>query len=165
MHTGDEEDTRKDDRDQTKTDSTDLDLNTWGNKLNYETLLDDRNTIRQVKNLGHGSDMEQKHKKTVQGRDINSFWSVNISQLIQTIFFFTGDSNTTEEEMVWSWFEKMSWWICFLYKHSSSLHKMLINGLEWCELLVDYCDVLSAVWTLFLMAPIHCRGFIGEKVM
>ncbi len=67
MHTGDEEDTCKDDRDPTKTDSTDLDLNTWGNKLNYETLLDDMNTIKQVKNLGHGSDMEQKHKKNSPG--------------------------------------------------------------------------------------------------
>ncbi len=70
MHTGDEEDTRKDDRDQTKTDSTDLDLNTWGNKLNYETILVDRNTIKQVKNLGHGSDMEQKHNTT--GMDADS---------------------------------------------------------------------------------------------
>ncbi len=31
--------------------------------------------------------------------------------------------------------------------------------------LVDYCDVLSAVWTLILTAPIHCRGSIAEKVM
>ncbi len=23
---------------------------------------------------------------------------------------------------------------------------------------VDYCDVLSAVWTLILTAPIHCRA-------
>ncbi len=33
---------------------------------------------------------------------------------------------------------------------------MLTDGLEWCGLLVDYCDVfLSAVWTLILTAPIH----------
>ncbi len=67
MHTGDEEDTRKDDRDPTKTDSTDLDLNTWGNKLNYETILVDRNTIKQVKNLGHGSHVKQKHNKNSPG--------------------------------------------------------------------------------------------------
>ncbi len=34
---------------------------------------------------------------------------------------------------------------------------------------VDYLWVivmfLSAVWTLILTAPIHCRGFIGEQVM
>ncbi len=37
------------------------------------------------------------------------------------------------------------------------LHKMLIDGLEWCG--------LSAVWTLILTAPIHCRGSIGEQMM
>ncbi len=31
----------------------------------------------------------------------------------------------------------MSWWICF----SFCLLKMLTDGLEWCGLLVDYCDV------------------------
>ncbi len=30
---------------------------------------------------------------------------------------------------------------------------------------VDYCDVLSAVWTLILTAPIDSRGYIGEQVM
>ncbi len=29
----------------------------------------------------------------------------------------------------------------FLITHSFSLHKMLIDGLEWCRLLVHYCDV------------------------
>ncbi len=41
---------------------------------------------------------------------------------------------------------QLSWWICLLmmnllYKHRFSLHKMLTDGLEWCGLLVDYCDV------------------------
>ncbi len=31
--------------------------------------------------------------------------------------------------------------IDFLQTHSFSLHKTLIDGLEWCGLLVDYCDV------------------------
>ncbi len=49
------------------------------------------------------------------------------------------------------------------YKNSSfSLHKMLIDGLEWCWLVVEY---YIAVWTLILTAPIHCRGSIGEQVM
>ncbi len=30
---------------------------------------------------------------------------------------------------------------------------------------VDYCDVLSAVWTLILTAPIHCRASIAETLM
>ncbi len=29
----------------------------------------------------------------------------------------------------------------FIYKHSVWLHKMLTDGLEWCGLLVVYCDV------------------------
>ncbi len=45
------------------------------------------------------------------------------------------------------------------------LFMSLIDGLELCGLLVDYSDVLSAVWTLILTAPIHCRGSIGEQVM
>ncbi len=33
------------------------------------------------------------------------------------------------------------------------------------QYIVDYCDVLSAGWTLILTAPIHCRGSISEQVM
>ncbi len=43
----------------------------------------------------------------------------------------------------------VKWWICFLKK----------DGLEWCGLLM----FLSALWTLILTAPIHCRGSIGEQ--
>ncbi len=43
-------------------------------------------------------------------------------------------------------------------KNNLSVHKTLTDGLELCQLLVNYCDVLSAVWTLILTAPIHCRG-------
>ncbi len=52
-----------------------------------------------------------------------------------------------------------------LQTRNFSLHKMLIDGLEWCGLFVEYCDVLSDVWTLILMAPILCRGSIDEQVM
>ncbi len=37
--------------------------------------------------------------------------------------------------------EWVPWWICFLQTCSSSLHKTLTDGLESCELLVDYCHV------------------------
>ncbi len=37
------------------------------------------------------------------------------------------------------------------------------RSVEWCGLLVGYCDVFSAVWTLMLMAPIHCRRSIGAE--
>ncbi len=30
---------------------------------------------------------------------------------------------------------------------------------------MDYCDVLSAVWSLILTAPIHCRGSIGVAIL
>ncbi len=39
---------------------------------------------------------------------------------------------------------------------------MLIDGMELCGLLVMF---LSAVWTLILTAPIHCKGSMGEEVM
>ncbi len=51
------------------------------------------------------------------------------------------------------------WWIYFLQTCSFSLLKMLTDGLEWCVM------VLSAVMTLILTAPIHCRGSTGEQVM
>ncbi len=52
----------------------------------------------------------------------------------------------------------------FLQTISFSLQKTLTDGLEWCGLLVDYV-FLSAVWTLILTAPIHCRASIAEQVM
>ncbi len=30
---------------------------------------------------------------------------------------------------------------CFLQKHSFSIPKTLVDGLKWCELLMDHCDV------------------------
>ncbi len=30
---------------------------------------------------------------------------------------------------------------------------------------MDYHDVVSAVWTLILTAPIHCRGSIGDLML
>ncbi len=39
---------------------------------------------------------------------------------------------------------------------------MLVDGLEWCDYLWIIEMLLSAVWTLILMAPIHCRRSIGD---
>ncbi len=36
------------------------------------------------------------------------------------------------------------------------------SGVDYLWIIVMF---LSAVWTLILTAPIHCRGFIGEQVM
>ncbi len=49
-----------------------------------------------------------------------------------------------------------SWWMCF----SFCLLQTLTDGLVW--IIVMF---LSAVWTLILTAPIHCRASISEQVM
>ncbi len=68
--------------------------------------------------------------------------------------FFTGESNIMGRE-------KSSYdGFVFIQTYSFLLHNMLIDGLEW--IIVMF---LSAVWTLILTAPIHCRGSIGELVM
>ncbi len=49
--------------------------------------------------------------------------------------------------------------------HSFSLQKMLVmdwSGVDYLWIIVMF---LSAVWTLILTAPIHCRRSIGEQVM
>ncbi len=37
----------------------------------------------------------------------------------------------------------------FLISMCILVYKVVIGGLEWCGLLMHYCDVLSAVWTVF----------------
>ncbi len=54
-------------------------------------------------------------------------------------------------------------WFCFLQTPSFSFHSMLIDGLESCGLLVEYCDIYF--FTLILTAPIHCRRSCGEQEM
>ncbi len=44
----------------------------------------------------------------------------------------------------------MFWPEAFVLIDGLRTHKALIDGLESCGLLVDYWDVLSAVWTLIL---------------
>ncbi len=51
----------------------------------------------------------------------------------------------------------MSW--CVYYKHSFFASQVSIDGLE---IIVMF---LSAVWTLVLTAPIHCRESTDEQVM
>ncbi len=53
------------------------------------------------------------------------------------------------------------WWICFLQTCSFLLHEMLTDGLE--SKLWIIVMILSAVLTLILTAPIHCRGYIHIK--
>ncbi len=62
---------------------------------------------------------------------------------------------------------KTSWWICFLQTRSFWLHKMLIDGLEWCGLLWCFYQLMFLMFlsNLILTAPIHCRWSIGEQVI
>ncbi len=84
------------------------------------------------------------YKKTIQRSSKQICWWICIREDNRYGLFFPGNV------LLWIihyWYVKTSWWICFSQTHSFSLHKMLIDGLEWCGLLVNYCDVLSAVWT------------------
>ncbi len=54
--------------------------------------------------------------------------------------FFSGEINIMHYELN-SLKLKTSRLICFLQTHRLSLHKMWIDGLGWCGLFVDYCDV------------------------
>ncbi len=53
-------------------------------------------------------------------------------------------------------------YICFLQSCSFSLHKMLIDGLEMCGLLVNYCDVFVSCLDsysdgTYSLQSIHCE--------
>ncbi len=60
--------------------------------------------------------------------------------------------------------------ICYLFNRPDAIQDVdifegLIDGLELCGSLVDYCYVfLSAVWIFILMVPIHYWGWIGEQL-
>ncbi len=67
---------------------------------------------------------------------VNGAWSVHISLLIQTRQIFS-----LEKAMLWIEDSYFSWKQLFYKTCSFSLNKMFTGGLEWCGLLVDYCDV------------------------
>ncbi len=97
----------------------------------------------------------------------NSAWSVHFSHLIQTRDFSL---------------EKAVLWIKYRYILAKSNDLKLKNvilmdlfitnmqlltsqDINWWTGVVWIMMFLSTVWTLILMAPIHCRGSIGEQVM
>ncbi len=53
----------------------------------------------------------------------------------------------------------------FLTNMQLFTNKTVTDGLESVEYLWVTMMFLSAVWTLILMAPIHCGGYVGEQVM
>ncbi len=50
----------------------------------------------------------------------------------------------------------------FLQKHSFLLQDL--NWLTWVDYLLIVM-IVSAIWTLILTAPIHCKGSIDEQIM
>ncbi len=58
---------------------------------------------------------------------------------------------------------KMSWWICFLQPRSFSTEKTFIDRLEFCGLLVDYCDVLIRCLTSFWRHPFSAEDPLVSK--
>ncbi len=72
----------------------------------------------------------------------------------QEMDFFTGGSVIMDYGLILEL--KMSWWICF----SFCLQDFNCwTGVVWIVMF------LSAVWTLILTAPIHCRASTAEQVM
>ncbi len=67
--------------------------------------------------------------KTALNKYAAGFWC----ERQQEMHFFTRGSVIIDYRL----YLKTPWWICF----SFCLLQMLTDGLEWCGLLVDYCDV------------------------
>ncbi len=74
----------------------------------------------------------------------NGVWSMHIYLLINSFFHWRNNKPHYRSHILARGdclMFQMSWWIYFLQTCSFSLQKTLINGLEWCGSLVDYCDV------------------------
>ncbi len=100
--------------------------------------------------------MKKTHCYLSQQNPLTYLWTVFACKQCLICTYFSPDSDKINFSMkkAMLWIEnsylcrsndlplKMSsWWICFLQTHSFLLHKMLIDGLDLCGLLVDYCDV------------------------
>ncbi len=99
--------------------------------------------------------MVQKVLKYVRG-----FWlwdNMERTFLLEEALLVIMDSYFVQKQ--WFQVKTPEWLIYFLQK--------VYKRLDWSHL--DYLWIivmfLSAVWTLILTAPIHCRGSIGEQVM
>ncbi len=66
--------------------------------------------------------------------------------------------------------QRIHWWylwiiVMFYQLFGLSFWRHPFTAADPLVVLVDYCDVLSAVWPLILTAPIHCCGSTGEQAM
>ncbi len=95
--------------------------------------------------------------KTVLNKYDSGFWCDNsrCTFSLEEALLWIMDSNFAQKRQF-----KVKNIRSFLKTSSFWLLKTFIDGLEW--IIVMF---LSAVWTLILTAPIHCRGSTGEQVM
>ncbi len=97
-------------------------------------------------------------KKKVKQKQKKKFLNISADFDVrrqQEIDFFTGGSIIMEYDI----------WPGFIVQTCSfSRHKTLIDGLESCGLLEDYCDVFISCSDSHSDIPIHCKGTTGEQV-
>ncbi len=123
------------------------------------------------------------HNNAYSGEKVHLLLSshIKIHHLFRTVLdcshlicaYFSPDSDETTfslEKAIGDRVQKVTVLSCFfLFTTNTQLYTSQDvywwTGLEWWGLLVDYGYVSSSFWTLILMAPIHCRGSIGDKVM
>ncbi len=68
------------------------------------------------------------------------------------VFWF--ERITLDKTLLWTMDSYLRWkWCISFFTNSFSLHKMFTDGLEWCGLLVDYCDVLISCLDSFWRHP------------
>ncbi len=70
------------------------------------------------------------------------------------------DFSVREEHEVLRW---VLYWICFLQTHNVSLHKLLIDGLELCGLLVDHWDSFISCLDSFWRHPFIAEDPLANK--
>ncbi len=100
------------------------------------------------------------HIKIHQHISLKLIWTVFSCKLCLICAYFSPDS----DEMTF-FNEEINITVCFLQTCRFSLRKTLLmdwSGVDYLWIIVMF---LSAVWTLILTAPIHCRGSIVEQVM
>ncbi len=78
--------------------------------------------------------LQAKQSKTALNKYVAVFWWERQQQM----HFFTGGRVIMDYGL---YYDSSWWWICFLQTRTLCLLQMLTDGLEWCGLLVDYCDV------------------------
>ncbi len=102
---------------------------------------------------------------------LNGAWAVHISLLIQTKWLFFTEESSIMDRGLRSGFVSILAGLNFFFFLLMDL--FLANKIFFASQDVNWCTgvvwitvmFLSALWTLILTAPIHCRGSTGEQVM